>query len=309
MKSILNVLLFSFLFVSIFSTAVLAAYRMELWVKKPDTTTTKVNECSSTVANFQCLYNYYDCSQVGTYQGNAITYQDTTFLSQSGWKNLYTCYLPKGWLDAVDCNSFRGWTCDPDNYAAAIDVHFYKDGPAGTGTFIGSTTANQPREQAVGAECGGYTNHGFVFNTPASVKDGLSHTIYAYAINIPSGPNPQLSGSPKTLAPCTTTTTSSSTTTTTIPNPPSFTGGTFNITGYIEYLNVFWEATYTNHNQVAVNCTFYGKIAQLCTPNPYIQPPGKGSCTVANPAYDYTKPNTIICRVYDPANPSLYSEY
>jgi hypothetical protein len=196
MKSILNVLLFSFLFVSIFSTVVLADYRMELWVKKPDTTTTKVNECTSTVANFTCSYNYYDTSQVGTYQGNAITYQDTTFLSQSDWVNLYTVTTPP--------------------------------------------------------------------------------------------------------------------TSTSIPNDkPFFAGGSFNITAYIEYLNIFWYASYPTAQRVlAVNCTFYGKSIQICTPYPYIQPPGQGSCTVINPDYDYTKENKVTCRVYDPNNPSVgYNEY
>jgi hypothetical protein len=90
---------------------------------------------------------------------------------------------------------------------------------------------------------------------------------------------------------------------------PYFVGNTFNITAYIEYLNVFWEAVYPDHNQVAINCTFYGKSVQQCVPNPYIQPPGKGGCTFPNPQYDYTKANEVLCRVYDPADPSKYSEY
>jgi len=96
-----------------------------------------------------------------------------------------------------------------------------------------------------------------------------------------------------------------------LPDKPEFVGGTFTIAGYIEYLNAFWDARYPSgsQRQLAVNCTFYGKTAQPCVPNPYIQPPGKGSCTVPNPNYDYTKENTITCRVYDPANPSLYNEY
>lgn len=75
------------------------------------------------------------------------------------------------------------------------------------GIFIGKTNANVQREQAVGDQCGGNVNHGFVFNTPASLKDGKQHTIYAYTINTPYGYNPQLSGSPKTLSPCLSTTT------------------------------------------------------------------------------------------------------
>jgi len=115
---------------------------------------------------------------------------------------------PKGWHDSSDCTASYGWTCDVDDYAQALDVHFYKDGPAGTGTFMGSVSANQAREAAVGTECGGNSNHGFTFNTPDSLKDGVSHTIYAYAIDIPITTgltNPLLSGSPKTFT-CTDTT-------------------------------------------------------------------------------------------------------
>ncbi len=107
---------------------------------------------------------------------------------------------PRGWHDMSDCNSSVGWACDANNYNQALDIHFYKDGPFGSGgVFIGSVSANQPREAAVGAECGGNSNHGFVFPTPNSLKDGVLHSIYAYAINIPSGDNPLLSDSPKTL--------------------------------------------------------------------------------------------------------------
>lgn len=115
--------------------------------------------------------------------------------------NAQCANLPKGWHDGSDCNQSVGWACDADNYNQPLDIHFYRDGSAGGGgVFIGSVSANQPREAAVGAECGGNSNHGFVFTTPDSLKDGAAHTIYAYAINIGSGDtNPLLSGSPKTI--------------------------------------------------------------------------------------------------------------
>src|SRR5206468_4842088 len=69
-----------------------------------------------------------------------------------------------------------------------------------------SVSANQPREPAVGVLCGGNANHGFFLPTPASLKDGQPHSIYAYAINIdaagnPAGLNPLLVNSPKTIVP------------------------------------------------------------------------------------------------------------
>ncbi len=114
------------------------------------------------------------------------------------WKLVRTA--PKGFHDNSDCSVSGGWTCDPDNYSQALDVHFY-DGPGFT-TFIGAVTANQTREPAVGAECGGNSNHGFTFTTPASVKDGTNHSIYAYPINIGAGAgyNPLLGGSPRSIS-------------------------------------------------------------------------------------------------------------
>lgn len=52
---------------------------------------------------------------------------------------------PKGSFDGADCSNLVGWACDPNDYSQAIAVHFYANGPAGTGTFIGSATANQAR--------------------------------------------------------------------------------------------------------------------------------------------------------------------
>lgn len=104
--------------------------------------------------------------------------------------------LPIGFHDISNCSVSTGWTCDADNYSQPLAVHFYKEGDV----FIGATTANRTREPAVAANCGGYANHGFVFQTPWSVIDGQTHNIYAYAINIGSGTtNPLLRDTPKTI--------------------------------------------------------------------------------------------------------------
>ena len=120
---------------------------------------------------------------------------------------------PIGWLDTVDCNSFIGWAGDIDNPHKPIEVHFYADGPAGVGKFLGSITANLAREEAVCLElfadncdvCNTDTDnltqclHGFSFETPLSLKDNQVHSIYPYAINLPGtvGDNAQLWSSPK----------------------------------------------------------------------------------------------------------------
>ena len=107
---------------------------------------------------------------------------------------------PSGYHDGSDCSISRGWTCDADNYNQPLDVHFYADGPAGSGTFIGATTASVAREAGVGSACGGNNNHGFNFTTPEGLKNGQNHSIYAYSINIGSGNyNPLLGNSPKII--------------------------------------------------------------------------------------------------------------
>ncbi len=105
---------------------------------------------------------------------------------------------PKGYLDSPEA----GWTCDPDNFDVALQVHFYEG--AGFSNFRGATTANLLREPAVGDQCGGRRAHGFSWELPANLRDGHQHVIYAYAINVTAGgalttPNPLLAGSPKTI--------------------------------------------------------------------------------------------------------------
>jgi hypothetical protein len=122
---------------------------------------------------------------VGTAGGGAATISNTD---------------PKGYFDGADCNVFAGWACDADSYSQPTIVHFYADGLAGKGgIFIGATTANITREAAVGKLCGGYNNHGFSYVFPNTLKDGKQHTIYAYAINTPTGNNPLLGTNAKKI--------------------------------------------------------------------------------------------------------------
>ncbi|MCI0561385.1 MAG: fibronectin type III domain-containing protein, partial [Nitrososphaera sp.] len=106
---------------------------------------------------------------------------------------------PRGNLEGSGCTASAGWTCDPSNYDQPLAVDFYADAPAGQGgAYLGRTTANVSREQAVRDQCGQRSGHGFIFKTPASLSDGVQHSIYAYAINTGTGSkNPLLSSSPK----------------------------------------------------------------------------------------------------------------
>lgn len=117
----------------------------------------------------------------------------------SGSPSTVTFPRPIGYLDSVDGVRAVGWACDSDDYNATLAVHFYMDGPAGGGgRFVGTASANVTREAAVGNFCGGNNNHGYQFTFPAEVRDGQSHSVYAYAIDYLGVYNTLLTGSPRT---------------------------------------------------------------------------------------------------------------
>jgi uncharacterized repeat protein (TIGR01451 family) len=99
---------------------------------------------------------------------------------------------PVGFYDGSgSCQVMSGWACDSDDYSKALTIHIY-DGPAGgpaSKLLTSSLVADQPREAAVGANCGGYNNHGFSFPIPDSLRNKQDHDIYAYAINVGAGDN------------------------------------------------------------------------------------------------------------------------
>jgi len=126
--------------------------------------------------------------------------------AQSGWwfKLGLKDILPVGYHEPnpatiPSCEQVTGWTCDGDKFDQPLDVHIY-DGA----TFLAATTASVNREPAVGAQCGGFVNHGFSWVIPDTLKDGVDHNLHVYAINIdqsgtpnwPSSPNPLLTWSP-----------------------------------------------------------------------------------------------------------------
>ena len=111
---------------------------------------------------------------------------------------------PIGWLDDANCNIIGGWALDLDTRSAAITVHIYKDGPAGSGTFVTAATTTGLRQDINNIYDNSSTvnTHGFTIATPDSLKDGKSHDIYIHGIDSTTpaaGPNPVLSGTPKKI--------------------------------------------------------------------------------------------------------------
>ncbi len=89
-----------------------------------------------------------------------------------------------------------GWTMDTDVPSRSNFVHFYIDGQAGTGTYIGEAFANIPRPD-VNQQTQLPGDHGYEFPIPDQYRNGVQHTIYAYGIDL-TGDYPRLlQGSPK----------------------------------------------------------------------------------------------------------------
>ncbi len=94
-----------------------------------------------------------------------------------------------GTLDRVDCGKIQGWAWDPREPDVPILVEIF-DGE----TLPATVPANRPRQdlRRLGM---GQGEHGFVFPTPDSLKDGQPHTIHARI----AGMNFEMNSSPKTL--------------------------------------------------------------------------------------------------------------
>lgn len=114
---------------------------------------------------------------------------------------------PTGYLDSVTCENgiiyANGWTCDPDNFSARLGVHIYRDGSAGSGTYLGNGTANRTREAGVADACGGDPDHGYRIALPASLSDGTYRNYWAHAIDEGTNGdpgNPVLGNSPRGVA-------------------------------------------------------------------------------------------------------------
>ena len=115
-------------------------------------------------------------------------------------------FPPIGFLDGpggdIDCSVTTqawGWAFDPDRSWESINVHIYVDGGAGSGASSFAVTANRPRPD-VNLAYNVTGNHGFVWDLPGSLKDGNTHTLYAYGIDLSGGgPNPDLSASPRSF--------------------------------------------------------------------------------------------------------------
>jgi hypothetical protein len=83
------------------------------------------------------------------------------------------CSLPAnlwGRHDGQGCNAIEGWAWDSNDPTGTVNVDIY-DGA----TLLGSVACTLYRQDL--ADNIGSPYHGFIFHTPASLRDGQSHTV------------------------------------------------------------------------------------------------------------------------------------
>lgn len=107
---------------------------------------------------------------------------------------------PLGGLTVINAGLITGWACDGDSYSTALDIKLYKDATIERGgVLVGTYPANVNRPD-LSRYCGNTANHGYSIPIPDSLKDGKTHPIYAYAVNIgATGVDKLLTGSPKNV--------------------------------------------------------------------------------------------------------------
>ncbi len=110
---------------------------------------------------------------------------------------------PLGALNTPSCDEIFGWALDKDDATKPINVDFYYD-VLDSEHFLKRVLADSIWSGIcsylkITQNCN--DNHKFSLNTPTILKNGKTHTIYAFGINLSGtiGGNSQLAGSPKTI--------------------------------------------------------------------------------------------------------------
>src|SRR5262249_10528956 len=94
-----------------------------------------------------------------------------------------------GNFEGANCTQISGWAWDQNDPNSPINVAIFSDGQ-----LIATVLAIQFRQDLVNAGIGnGY--HSFIFNTPASLKDGQPHSITVKF----SGSVTTVNGSPRSI--------------------------------------------------------------------------------------------------------------
>jgi RHS repeat-associated protein len=89
--------------------------------------------------------------------------------------------------DTTNQPILSGWACDK-NVAASVNVAVYAGGPVGTGTQVGTVTANLASEAAVGSACGtGGGTYRWSFPLSSLIASRAGQALNAYGISAKNG--------------------------------------------------------------------------------------------------------------------------
>jgi len=176
-------------------------------------------------------------THVGIYEGNNIMIDANSYymevvhddISLSYWADRYLFArrlnpLPIGFFDEISSDGIiTGWSYDPDQPGTPNTIQIFFDGPAGAGTLIHSGPTTVLRSD-VNSAYNITGNHGFEFPIPASYRDGQSHGVYIYGLDL-DDPTKSilLTGSPKNF---------------TLPGVPAFTPISNPTAAYINSTNL-----------------------------------------------------------------------
>lgn len=107
-----------------------------------------------------------------------------------------------GNVDGVsDSGLIRGWACST-GIDASIDVHVYLGGPAGSGTFGLSGTANEASESGVNAACSAAGNHRFSLQMSNALRQQhAGKAIHIHGISPVGQPHNTIGGSGNFVVP------------------------------------------------------------------------------------------------------------
>ncbi len=144
---------------------------------------------------------------VGTYSVRAcadLPPQSTGVIAESNesnncssWTNVTVVSSntpPTGYFDVASCTDLQGWAYDPDVSSTSINVKVYKEGNVLVGTYPTNVLRGD-----VNTSFGITGNHGFQISTPASLKDGIAHTLNVYAVDSAGGADVLTGASPKSI--------------------------------------------------------------------------------------------------------------
>jgi hypothetical protein len=129
-----------------------------------------------------------------------VAYEGDTFAAIRYTKS--TVVVPdapaRGYLDAASCTTISGWSEDSDTPTKPVTVDLTFDAPLG-GDTSGSMVVSANEHRADLCTAIGSCNHAYSVTMPTGVRDGKTHTVYAYGHDLQGNAAALLTDGPKTF--------------------------------------------------------------------------------------------------------------